>query len=238
MKSIIKKAAPSKLLSSCRKIKMVLFSSMPRDFSNIYNYGFGAPRHSQRFYLNPAEVECAMEVERWRRKDTGRIVGGDWDLFIKNIDDIKKIRMVKERLLQEKTWEEAGAYEIMRELLEKHTRYDDCASLNDIFRRYERLDGIIENIRTGRGFVTMPEIDRGNFRESGGVFIHIGRNGNFIFGHGGCHRLAIAQALGIKKIPVQVGVVHKTAVENGLWREVLQGVSRVKSSAANYTILE
>lgn len=214
------------MFAEVKKLKRMLFAIFGRDFNNIIRYGFSAPRHSQLFYLDPQEVRQTINAKKWHRNDTGKIVDGDWDLCVNNIDDVKKIKMVKERLLKDMTWEEVGVYKHMQELLEKHSCFDDCKSLDDVFIRYERIDKMIENLRSGGDYVKRSDISRGNFRESGGVFIHIGRNGEYIFGRSGCHRLAIAQSLGIKKIPAQVGVVHKIAVENGFWRKILQEGSR------------
>ncbi|SDK80049.1 hypothetical protein SAMN05661010_00129 [Modicisalibacter muralis] len=218
----IKKIIDLKVLSELKKLKRMLFATFGRDFYNIIKYGLSAPRHSQLFYLDPREVRQTVNSKDWRRNDTGKIEDGDWDLRVNNINDVKKVRMVKERILKGLTWEEVGAYRHMQELLEKHSFYDDCKSLDDVYLRYERVDKIIEALRSGGDYFKRLDISRGNFRESGGVYIHIGRNGEYIFGRGGCHRLAIAQALGIKKIPAQVGVVHKIAVENGTWRKILQ----------------
>ncbi len=127
--------------------------------------------------------------------------------------------MVKARLLEGKNWEAAGAYQIMNELIQKHRVHDDCKTMEDVLQRYERLDRVIFDIRS-IGFLRMSKIQKGVFRESGGVYVHIGRNGEYIFGLGGCHRLAIAQALELERIPVQVGVVHKEAITNGHWKKL------------------
>lgn len=218
----IKKITKIKVLYEAKKLKRLLLAIILRDCHNILRYGLSAPRHSQLFYLDPQEVRQAISIGKWHRKDTGKVVDGEWDLCVKNIDDVKKIKMVKERLLKELSWEDVGAYKHMEGLLKKYSCYDDCKSLDDVFLRYERIDKMIEALRSGGVYVKRSDIIRDNFRESGGVYIHIGRNGEYIFGIGGCHRLAIAQTLGIKKIPAQIGVVHKTAVKNGIWRRIRQ----------------
>lgn len=53
-------------------------------------------------------------------------------------------------------------------------------------------------------------------RESGGVYVHINRNGEAIFGGGGIHRFAIARILSLDTIPAQLGVVHEEALK--LWK--------------------
>ena len=58
----------------------------------------------------------------------------------------------------------------------------------------------------------MVELDEKNYKEEGGILIHIGPSGELVFSETGSHRLAFAIILGIEKIPVQIGVVHKDAI--------------------------
>jgi hypothetical protein len=102
-----------------------------------------------------------------------------------------------------KTWKECGAYKYMHEMIKKGIALDGCYNEYDVEKRYERLSDLILHLKNGGAFYNSTY-----FREIGGVFVHIGRNGEIIFGGGGCHRLAIAQKLGLKNIPAQIGVVH------------------------------
>ena len=58
---------------------------------------------------------------------------------------------------------------------------------------------------------TRNEIFKDNFREVGGIYIHIGVDGKPYFGGGGCHRFAIAHILQII-FPAQIGCVHVSAI--------------------------
>lgn len=210
-----------------RKGKRLFFIIIARDLINILRFGLDAPRYSQTLFLNPQEISLAVLPDLLSREDTGKVMGGDWDLHVRQLHDIKKIAMVKARIREGKSWEAAGAYQIMNELIQKHHVYDDCKTKEDVLQRYERLDRVIESIKSG-GFLSMSRVRKGTFRESGGVYIHIGRNGEYIFGIGGCHRLAIAQALRLECIPVQVGVVHEKAIVNGHWKKLNSDRPRYK----------
>ena len=96
------------------------------------------------------------------------------------------------------------------------SRYDDCGSLDEVVARYRKLDRFYQHLVNGGRYHTMYELKPNNFREQGGVHINIGRNGELLFGGGGCHRLAIAQILKLPQIPAQIGVCHKQAVVNNL----------------------
>jgi hypothetical protein len=127
---------------------------------------------------------------------------------------LKKISIVYEYFDTGKSWEQCGAYENMKLLMKQHPGADGCYTEEDIRARYDRLSELIENLKAGGKF-----LERSGFRESGGVYIHIGRNGELLFGGGGCHRLAVAQKLNLERIPAQVGVVHRQFLKNNLLKQ-------------------
>lgn len=53
------------------------------------------------------------------------------------------------------------------------------------------------------------ELFPGQNRELGGIEIHIGPEGEPIFGDSGNHRLAMALVLGLPRIPAMLGFVHE-----------------------------
>ena len=81
----------------------------------------------------------------------------------------------------------------------------------EIVLRYEELDNIYYQIKKEGRLKSQSELFEGNFREKGGVLIHIGPNGEPYFGLKGNHRFAIAYILNIP-IPAQIGLVHKSSV--------------------------
>ena len=109
----------------------------------------------------------------------------------------------------------------MLSIIKKKPGADGCNNIDDIRQRYERLDELIEYLRLGGTFK-----EGTGFRESGGVYIHIGREGEMIFAGGGCHRLAIAQKLNLKEIPAQLGVVHRDFVASGGFKRLAKGYLR------------
>ena len=122
------------------------------------------------------------------------------------------------------SWEETEAYDQMLRLITQTGKsVDGCRSLDEVVRRYERLDAVFEQVREDRRLRSRSELplpDRG-FREVGGVYVHLGRSGQPIFGGGGFHRLAIARVLELPEIPAQLGVVHEELLRRGSVRPVL-----------------
>lgn len=99
----------------------------------------------------------------------------------------------------------------MESLIKKHGKYDGCVNIDDIVKRYRSLDTIFEQIRKEGRFRIRKEFNQKNFREKGGVLVHIGPYGEPFFGMGGCHRFAIALILKLK-LPSQIGCVYKDAI--------------------------
>ena len=198
------------ILRLCKKVKL-------KDIKNIYKYGFNAPRAGQTIYINPSYVK--LYVNCFSREDTGKILDGDWDINSLPIASLKKFSISYRKLSENISWEDAGAYENILTVLEEKRKKDrsagadECFDLESIKERYLKLDKLIEHLKNGGKFLSKSEM--GGIREFGGILIHIGRNGETIFGGGGFHRLAIAQMLKLKEIPAQVGVVHLLALKSG-----------------------
>lgn len=188
------------------------------DIPNLLRFGPSAPRAGQRIYINPRSVN--KWAARFTRRDTGKVVDGDWDNAVLPLIEIPKIRIVHRRIGDGVSWQEAGAYDNLMRRIADHGPRDGCSDLDDVKARYDRVDALIEHLAKGGRFLTSAEM--GGYREFGGVYVHVGRNGEPIFGGGGCHRLAIAQALGLECIPAQLGVVHRQALTNGAFRSLRQ----------------
>lgn len=151
----------------------------------------------------------------WKQKDSGRVIGGDWDQLenLTAIDSRFKYNACIERWKLNKTWEETGIYDFMLECIQQRNGpVDKCSSLDDILARYERLDNLFENVKLTGRLKTQRELNPRCYNEEGGIFIHIGRQNQVIFGGGGIHRLAIAKVLQLNSIPGQLGVIHPEAL--------------------------
>lgn len=147
------------------------------------------------------------------RNCSGLVLGGSWDLETYAIEEMEKYRYCVRRFVDGLSWEEAGAYSYMTQLFECYDRPDGCANWKDVERRYRDLDHLYEEVQRSRRILSRKELlGRAAFRERGGIYMHFGRDGEPIFGAGGCHRLAIAKILALEWVPVQVGVVHPGAL--------------------------
>lgn len=214
------------------------------DFRNVLRHGWGAPRVNQRLFVDPAEIGHATAHWRFDRTESGHVAGGDWDLDLVPVERLAKVRLVARRMQENLSWEEVGLYRLMMRLIEKSRSgtYDGCRTLDDVVLRYERLDALIADLGAGGAFLDGRAL--GHVREHGGVLVHVGREGQVIFGRTGCHRLAVARTLGLPAIPVLLGVVHADALHSGAFGRVVarsralrlatreRGVAREPSSKA------
>ena len=210
--TILKPSVLPPIRKRLRQVQLIVRS----DFTNLFRFGFGAPRAGQRIYIDPKSVDSW--VSAFDRRDTGRVLDGNWDKTSTPFSNIFKVGIVHRKISQNITWEEAGAYDNMLRLIRERGDHDECRNIDDIRERYRRLDTLIEHLASGGRYLTATEL--GGMREFGGIYIHVGRYGEALFGGSGCHRLAIAQALGLKSVPAQVGVVHLQAVQNGKFHKL------------------
>lgn len=204
-------------------VTVSLFERLPhrlrppvRDAATIARHGRGAPRYAERIWVDPAELdEYVPDVRRWW---SGRVLGGGWDTVRARVDEHPKVRVCDDRWRHGRSWAQAGAYAQMLRLIEERGRpKDGCADLDDIVRRYRRLDTVFEQVRAEGRLRTRAEAAPGEYRELGGVLVNIDRHGRPVAGGGGWHRLAMARLLELPLIPAQVGVVHAAALP--VWRD-------------------
>ena len=190
-----------------------------RDLYHLMRYGSTGPQSYERIYVNASAVTSHYQrnqdkkyhIQKW---DSGRILDGDWDLNLAPINRSTKIAACIDHFQHGKPWEGTDAYDHMVMMIKKVGRFDGCLTTEDIVSRYNEMDQLWESIRA-EGMKSFPANHLSRARERRGVLIHIGRNGQPIFGGTGCHRMAIAKILDLENFPAQLGVIHKDAFKAG-----------------------
>ncbi|MHA6347379.1 hypothetical protein [Roseivivax sp. CAU 1761] len=206
-----------------RLIEAQVPRKMLRDVTNRLRYGPGAPLSDECIWIDPRAVRGMFRRRKgadFRRRHSGVIAGGDWDLDLQPLSEAVKIAACERRFGRGESWEETGIIDEMMRRIEKHGVFDECRSREDVLRRYAGIDRMYEEIaRAGR---LEPQGTRPDalHREHGGIFVHIGRNGAPILAGNGNHRLAIARILGLARVPAQLGALHRGAWEAGLLPEL------------------
>lgn len=186
-----------------------------RDLKNISKYGLSAPRVHERIWVDPRKIEYMIERDEVKRvsgyhrsKASGVVV--DWDNVknLKPITDEFRIQYCYAHWKEGKSWEDLGVIEHMS----KSKKYGSWPR-ERIKARFEMLDQAFEETRKEGRLKTREEMDPKNFRETGGILVHIGKNGQPIFGGNGFHRLAISKVLELEEIPACIGLVDKNSIK-------------------------
>ncbi|MCJ7872514.1 hypothetical protein [Phaeobacter sp. J2-8] len=201
-----------------------------RDMANRMRFGTHAPLSDEPLFVPLADVHAtyvpnpAQGAPKFRRQYSGHVEGGDWDLSITPLVDSAKYLACRAHFVDGVAWQDTGLFERHLKIIAKNGQSDECRTLDDLKRRYDRIDALFETVKRAgqlRPRSTLPDRFR---REHGGIFVHIDRNGRAIRSGGGEHRFAIARILNLPEIPVQPGVVHLDAVARGHLQRLRQSI--------------
>lgn len=186
------------------------------DVGSIRRYGRHAPLRFQRIWFDP--TECVRRTESFQTyRWAGRVMGGDWDLDSVPVEDHPIFRACRLHWEHGVPWAETGIYEWQLERIERlGAPIDGCSNREQIIERYDDLDRVFAEVRAEGRLRTRSELPGRLHRERGGIRINIGRRGEPIFCWAGHHRLAMARALRLERVPGQLHVIHPDAL--AVWR--------------------
>jgi len=169
-------------------------------------------------YVDPSSITESTVDEFHRWWNIGEVVGGSWDKRTNNINDLIKIKSVKQRYQDKIPWNKTLIYQLaIKKVREGETYWNGCKTVEEVNQRTKYLDRLYQCIRED-GFKSQSDIHKkpvqdivcsGSFdRSMTDITVSIGRDGEFYFVDGN-HRLAIAQVLKLDLIPVRIVVRHK-----------------------------
>ena len=202
-----------------------------RDVVNRWRFGPDAPQSDELIWIRPRDVtdfymaDPARGARRFRRRHSGMVAGGDWDLSRKPIGSQTKLDSIRDHFERGVAWQETDLFAWMLEQIDKKGRIDGCHTREDLIQRYEALDRIYEEAKRTGTLRPHGSVNRTR-GEHGGILVHIARDGTPLRDGGGMHRFAIAYILDLEKIPAQLGVIHADAVKSGLMTELRKAPSR------------
>jgi hypothetical protein len=124
---------------------------------------------------------------------------GDWDISVLRVADMRICRAVGDRINHGVPWQSTDFYKVAVRQIEGGRRLWQCTSRAAFDRRCEEIDLLVESI-IRHGYRRSHQLDEE-------VLVNLSRHGAPLF-QNGRHRLAIALALGLAQIPVQVLVRH------------------------------
>lgn len=192
----------------------IVLLSTARNFHNYILYKNIAPKFAQCIVIPLDEIIYRVEVGS-QLYTSGQVVCDDIFLGrekipIKDIPIIKKCRLHWEHGV---AWEDLGVYDDVLQKIDRYGSYDECKNYDQVVERYQKLDDIFKEIKSTRELrlIFLRYFKYGATMD--GILVHVGPNGELYFGGNGHHRLAIALALNLKFIPVQIGVVTRSGLK-------------------------
>lgn len=123
------------------------------------------------------------------------------------VETLFKIRCCHDHWVRGMTWEQTGLYEIMLRKIAMAGNVSGCRTIDDLRRRYEGLDRIFDQAAKDRGLRHPRSLNASTPRDA--IEVHLGPRGEPIFAGCGTHRLAIARALHLARVPAVLGFVHR-----------------------------
>lgn len=174
-------------------------------------------------YCHPSLIHDKYNLSRYGT----HIAGGDWDLvksnreivskrYVRNTNLIKYdnwgfYESVKEHFRNGKEWESTKLYNWATENLDSSTRYDNKKDvkkwLNNIDKLYQKMS--CEGYKTQRELKNTTKYSSLVPPEINEAAINITRDGEYVLGGEGRHRITIAKILRMERIPVRVFARHR-----------------------------
>ena len=172
------------------------------------------------YWIDPRRIEyhtalknVSPDWEDWifpQNSSLKLIQGGSWDSMVNRLEDMRIFRAIDARITNGQSWESTEYYQLAIDQIESGESPWGCTCRDDFDKHCTKVDLLIESI-TRNGYQSREVLgDMSGTDTSWGqseILVNISRNGFPLF-QDGRHRLAIAIALGIKKVPVQILVRH------------------------------
>lgn len=200
------------------------------------------------FWIDPRRIEYhtrkISESKDWEDwvfpSDVGTthpIAGGAWDQSELRVADMRVVRAIDDRINRSLGWAQSEFYQAAVSAIEGGRELWGCRSKSQFEDRCNQIDQVIESIGAN-GYLTNKELVRRAPQQHNDtgfdeVLVNIGRDGKCLF-QDGRHRLAIARALKIPAIPVQVFVRHQQWSE---FRCLLERMAQTAGGASNAGVL-
>lgn len=154
-------------------------------------------------YIDPKSINKYIEFEQVKKRYFGKIMKGDWDLHVKEINGVKT-RSMEQHFNKGVPWLYTELFDVYKFRLKEERFVKGCATLSDLNMKYEKeIDSLYNNIKNN-GFL-LPSDKNPNIEI---ISVYISRDGEFLLGSSGNHRIGMAKVLGLNKIPVFVRARH------------------------------
>lgn len=175
------------------------------------------PRHIRSaWWVDLSQVELQTKYKWKMRKGVHLCVGGEWD--IQDVrprisvydpfdsDDIWRSDYETVRILfcEGGDFSETPQFESVKKAIITEKKTGRAKTLDDIPKYFDQLKRTFKSIKEN-GFLTQEKLGNSKYDE---MKIHVTRSGQLCYGGIGCHRIAMAEILGIYWVPFLLESVH------------------------------
>lgn len=191
--------------------------SIVRDSQNRLAYGSGAPAFAEQLWIQPDQVSHYLSIlpSGVTNRNSSALVAD----FIKDgvvqspLIGSPQIRSCYLHWCDGVPWEDTEDFINLKRVIEEKGGAVGCKNIKSLKNRFDNLDKIFQEIASSGRFKSQKELNKLNYREYGGVQIGFDPMCRPVLVRGaGYHRLAMARILGLKKIPVQIGLIDLGAI--------------------------
>jgi SAM-dependent methyltransferase len=195
------------------------------------------------YWIDPARIQFHTNYKAnspdWedfvfdQNKFVAQVQDGEWDVSSYDVADMRACRAINDRIHHGVAWQTTDYYQHAVAQINAGRELWGCSNRASFDKRCNEIDQLIESI-TSTGYCERSA-DRSKSARPGDreILINIGRDGLCLF-QDGRHRLAIARALGLKRIPVQVLVRHSGWQS---FRELMHHMARGNGGASKRGVL-
>jgi len=192
------------------------------DTYNRLRFGPGSPSYAERVWIHPSRchryieaADLAAQLGSRVRQMSGRVID-HWPHELEQpFENHPKLTYCWAHWRDGKDWSQAGAIEFMlsRIAVSPTGVTDKCRTPGDVRDRFDTLDRIWDEVQARGSFPPQQGLEPDNYREIGGILVHLGPEGEPVFSGAGCHRFAMAMLLDVA-FPAQLGCVHTSALKH------------------------
>lgn len=186
-----------------------------REIENRIRYGRKCPKVSERIWVKARS--CTKSLDSFDLCGCHKSVAKG--LVLKEWDESRAFDLFADpkftaciaRWEKGLPWENTGIFESELRRIRECGSADGCKNIFEIKKRYERIENMYRQIKDEGRVRARYEINRFEFRERGGIIIHINPEGEIYFGKGGNHRFAAAWVLNLT-VPAELGCIFRGAI--------------------------
>ena len=201
-----------------KRIKVIIYHTLVKLLNSIKiifkarNYNFIIPNYilNNKIMINPNKIRYFNSIPMKFFKSSELIAEFEWDKKNKLIEEYEKKHQVYascfEIFVKKIPIEECKMYSYLKENLNNPMNSKGCKNNDDIINFIKNKIVLYENIKKF-GF-------KNKFEAYNNIEFMVDRNLNLVKINSGNHRFAISRILSIKKIPIEIKVIHKDCFKN------------------------